>query len=85
MNKKILFILTLPLLTGCTNSNYYDYRVSDEGLNELYIDYDKETCVEYIEYNGMYKGGLSVRYNADGTIKLNKECLERKDDDLSTK
>ena len=76
MKKIILIIFIVLLLCGC---EYGEGRINKNHnqLNELYVDYDRETCVEYIEYNGIKKGGLSVRYNADGSIKLNQECLER--------
>ena len=77
--KIIIPIIILLLLCGCSRADYNEKRISENIYNELYATYDKETCVEYIEYDGLKKGGLSVRYNTDGTIKLNKECLNGKD------
>lgn len=75
-NKVIVLIIMILMLCGCeTNS----IRVNTNGINELIVDYDRDTCVEYVEYNGIEKGGLSVRYNADGTIKLNEECINGKE------
>lgn len=76
--KIIIPIIVILLLCGCSREDHNEKRVSENIWNELYATYDKDTCVEYIEYSGIYKGGLSVRYNADGTIKLNKECLNEK-------
>ena len=81
MNKiKKIIILTIPvlLLCGCNRSDYNEKHINDNPYNELYVTYDNDTCVEYIEYSGVYKGGLSVRFNTDGTIKLNKNCLAEK-------
>jgi hypothetical protein len=38
---------------------------------QLYVD--EETGVEYLIYGTGYKGGISVRYNADGSIKVLNE------------
>ena len=72
--KKISILTVIVLiLCGCeknTNWNTDDYSIG--------VYTDGKTCVEYLKYASGYKGGLSVRYNSDGTIKLNKECLEDK-------
>ena len=78
MKKIILLIIPILLLCGCTRSDYNEKRINNNEWNELYVTYDNDTCVEYIEYDGLKKGGLSVRYNQDGTIKLNEQCLEEK-------
>lgn len=73
MKKIILLLIPILLLCGCesnTKSSRDDYTIS--------IYTDSVTCVEYLKYCSGYKGGLSVRYNQDGTIKLNKQCLEEK-------
>ena len=77
MKKIFLLVLLILLLCGC---NRTEKRINDNSWDELYVTYDNETCVEYIEYDGIKKGGLSVRYNRDGTIKINKQCLNEKED-----
>ena len=79
-NKVIVLIIMILMMCGCSREDYNEKRVSENIYNELYSTYDTETCVEYLEYSGLKKGGLSVRYNTDGTIKLNKDCLEAKDE-----
>ena len=86
--KILLAVITIFLACGCEfeeseSTNKYDYNKYDYNLNNNISSYtDYKTCVEYLvlsqwEYRaGM--GGLSVRYNADGTIKVNKECLKEK-------
>lgn len=83
MKKFLLLIITITiiLLIGCgaepvnkkqeTNDAYYIQDKLDFGF---YVD--KETCVEYILFHGSYKGGITPRLNADGTLKLNKICLK---------
>ena len=81
MKKISLLIITIILLTGCgaepinkkheTNDAYY---IQDK--HDFDFSVDKETCVEYIIFNGGYKGGITPRLNADGTLKLNKICLK---------
>lgn len=70
--KIITMIIAVLMLCGCKAN------INNDKINSLFVDYDRDTCVEYIEYNGIEKGGLSVRYNADGSIKLNQECLNGK-------
>ncbi len=80
MSKKLLLMLLIVLfLCGCDINVEKGSSVEYSTGGELYYDYDKTTCVEYIEFVAGYKGGLSVRYNADGTIRLNQDCLEGKD------
>ena len=69
MKKIILIIMGTMVLTGCS----YDNEPSIKEFNHGAIVYiDKATCVEYLR--NIYDGGLSVRYNQDGTIKINEEC-----------
>ena len=85
MKKILIPLVALILLCGCEvqesindEKNKYDHN-QDKNIS-FYTDY--KTCVEYLVlsekrgYGGM--GGLSVRYNVDGTIKVNKECLKEK-------
>lgn len=81
MKKFLLLVIIIILLTGCgaesinkkheTNDTYY---IQDSLNFDFYVD--KETCVEYIIFNGGYRGGITSRLNADGTLKLNKICLK---------
>lgn len=81
MKKFLLLVIIIILLTGCgaesinkkheTNDTYY---IQDSLNFDFYVD--KETCVEYIIFNGGYRGGTTPRLNADGTLKLNKICLK---------
>ncbi len=80
-NKIIVLVIMILMMCGCSRKDYNEKRVSENIYNELYSTYDTETCVEYLEYSGINKGGLSVRYNTDGTIKLNKDCMEAKDEE----
>ena len=88
--KILLVVITIFLACGCEfeesdSTNKYDYNLNNNISS--YTDY--KTCVEYLVlsekrgYGGM--GGLSVRYNADGTIKVNKECLKEKTKNEKTK
>lgn len=82
MKKILLLIIPVILLTGCgaeaidIEKNNNKYYMQDSINFDFYID--RETCVEYIRFTGGYKGGLTIRLNADGTPMLNEECLESK-------
>lgn len=76
MKKIILLAITVLMLTGCSmdvESRESIKYIQDYSYTNIHVD--KETCIEYFMY---YDIGLSVRYNTDGTIKLNKECLNEK-------
>lgn len=78
MKKIIILIIPILLLCGCekTRTNKYSDKVE---LQAFYLYVDEETCVEYYVSNGSYNyGNVNLRYNADGTIKLNKQCLADK-------
>ena len=76
MRKKIIcFILTLTIvmLTACGNTDAelksqfiqeYDYY-KNNGMFDIVID--KETGVNYIIFDGIHAGGMTVRLNEDGT------------------
>ena len=57
------------LFTGCGASNNNKVRKNN---NEYGItDYkDPETGVHYLIYDDGYSGGITVRYNANGTIMV---------------
>lgn len=74
-NKMIVLVIMILMMCGCENNTVS----SDDDFN-IVIYTDSKTCVEYLEYYEYQAGGLTVRYNTDGTIKLNKECMEAKNE-----
>lgn len=83
----ISLVLTIVLLiTGCgvdtvnddaESENNYEVKYMQEYYGfDFYVD--KETCVEYILFQGTYKGSLTPRLNSNGTLKLNENCLKGK-------
>lgn len=77
MKKLLLAFALLVSLVGCEEiKNNRIKEIKFEVIhNEKWVNVlvDKETGVEYIFYDGGYNGGLSPRYNADGTLKINEE------------
>lgn len=76
MKKIILVMILVLLLCGCENRPTSKY--SDKvGFQGFYLYVDSETCVEYYVSNSSHNiGNVNPRYNQDGTLKLNKECLK---------
>lgn len=80
MNKIILVLLALLLVcasAGCiaeeeTEDEYIpNYKYSSD---YVYLYIDEYTGVEYLIFSvGSNKGGITPRYNADGTLKINEE------------
>ncbi len=78
-DKIIVLVIMILMMCGCS-TEVKSYEVDGANSSHLDIVIDEATCVEYFIYNDYKQGGISVRYNADGTIKLNKDCLEAKDE-----
>lgn len=76
--KKLIIFLPILLLTGCVTPK--DYDIENNNSLEYRIFVDEATCVEYLVNNYQKKGGISVRYSQDGTIRVNKSCLEKKNE-----
>ena len=77
--KKIILILTICVcLCGCEKNQENKYSESSGYMGDRFTLYvDEQTCVEYFVSNGSYNNGnVFLRYNQDGTLKLNKECLK---------
>lgn len=74
-NKIIVLVIMILMMCGCKSNT-----VSSDDDFEIDIYTDSKTCVEYLEYYEYQAGGLTVRYNTDGTIKLNKDCMEARNE-----
>ena len=82
----ILSVLAIVLLTGCKGQapanygNTEDYKLPNvtrivsqwnvKGYNYLI---DNDTGVVYLEYEGSYGHGITVMFNADGTVMTEKD------------
>lgn len=80
IKKIVILTLLILLLCGCDNYNKDSYEVDRYNSREFDVFIDETTCVEYFIDNYVKKGGITVRYNADGTIKVNKDCLQNGSD-----
>lgn len=70
--KKLVVILMVwcSLLVGCST----DFeKVEGNKTNEIQVYVDPETGVNYLIYEAYNKGGITVRYNADGSIMVTKK------------
>lgn len=70
--KKLVVILMVwcSFLVGCTT----DFKkVEGNKTNEIQIYVDPETGVNYLIYQDYNKGGITVRYNADGSIMVTEK------------
>lgn len=72
----LLLSLGIVLLSGCNASaggNINDKTWHVDNMNyEVFEVTDPQTGVHYLFFDGDYNGGVTVMYNADGTIKADK-------------
>ena len=81
IKKMIILLIPILLLCGCESRPTSKYSDNVE-LQDYYVYVDEDTCIEYFVSNGIYnKGNVNPRYNRDGTLKLNKQCLKDKLED----
>lgn len=83
MKKYYLIIFSIIItfcLCGCKSHQENEYSEGAYYIGKRFTIFtDDETCVEYFVSNGSYNiGNVMPRYNQNGTIKLNKQCLEEK-------
>lgn len=83
----IKIVLSALLLTGCSNPHTSCNNKKGPTImtvyssdNEyFYYAIDENTEVVYLMFSAPYKGGITVAYNADGTI-MKKSDLHLEDD-----
>lgn len=83
--KKIIFLVLTALLLVCASAGCITAEESvspdkyfqnhDDGTYYVYVYIDEHTGVEYLIYREVLLdcGGITPRYNADGTLKINEE------------
>ena len=70
--KKLIVILMVwcSLLVGCDN----DFKkVDGNKTDNIQVYVDPETGVNYLIYADYKSGGITVRYNADGSIMVTEK------------
>lgn len=70
--KKLVAILMVwcSLLVGCDK----DFKkIEGNKTDDIQVYVDPETGVNYLIYDGGYDGGITVRYNADGSIMVTEK------------
>lgn len=65
--KKLSILIIVIFLCGC------EIDSPESAVYSKYID--KDTCIIYLS---RYEGGIIPMYNQDGTLKVDKKCLESK-------
>lgn len=83
--KKILLLLACILLVntcaGCASDVKFTQLSSEQilddvwndGTNFIYEFVDKETGVNYFVYANGWAGGMTARYNADGSLYITED------------
>ncbi len=75
--KRIIMILVLGMifmLCGCSADSSQENEVIEKGFTYEIENYtDPETGVCYLIYDGGYDGGITVRYNSDGSIMVKNQ------------
>ena len=77
--KKILLLILVIILTGCKEESTSEKVKNMQNSSAFMFYVDRESCVEYILFINYEKVGLSPRYSADGSIKLNEICVKNKE------
>lgn len=79
MKKICLILILVLLLCGCEKNKENEYSEGSYYIGNRFTLYvDEETCVEYFVSNGTSSIGIvTPKYNQDGTLKLNKKCIEK--------
>ena len=77
----ILLLCMAAFLSGCENpmaedDKYYN-QITYNGTDEIEDYVDPETGVHYLLYDGYEGCGITVRYNADGTIMVDQHPEDR--------
>jgi len=66
----LVLATTATLISGCEESSTQAPKPAGSYVNEdIEVYCDKNTNVEYLVYTQYRSGGMTVRYNLDGTIK----------------
>ena len=70
--KKLLVVLTALCIffVGCDSDMK---KIKGNDADEVMVYVDPETGVNYLIYTDYYKGGITVRYNADGSVMVTKK------------
>lgn len=70
-----LMIFTIIVSCSCDDTEYE--VTQSKSLNpDIYEYIDQETGVHYLVYKGVKMGGITVRYNADGSLYTTKTDKE---------
>jgi hypothetical protein len=73
MKKKIIIIMSvIALCFGLIGCSEYTNMSATENSN-ISIWTDEETGVQYIIFHDNYKGGITPRLNADGSLYVESE------------
>lgn len=71
-----LCLIVMCFISGCNTDINHDVITNETRFNgdDLVVEYvDEETGVHYLIYKGFRKGGITVMYDADGNIKVDKD------------
>lgn len=79
--KKTIFLVLAALLLVCASAGCIAEEVAPDkyiqnyeyGSYYVYVYVDEYTGVEYLIFSASKKGGITPRYNADGTLRINEE------------
>lgn len=68
-----LCLIVMCFISGCGSNSNVTVHETKINTNNSIIEYvDNETGVHYLIYKGGYRGGITVMYDADGNIKVDK-------------
>lgn len=70
-----IFAILCMFLVGCSSDLEH---IDGNDTNYVVVYVDPETGVNYLVFQKGYRGGITVRYNADGSIMVTEKEGEEK-------
>lgn len=69
----VIIVCVCTLITSCSSEKKPVDENKTNSRSEFYVYVDPKTGVNYLVYDGYNTGGMTVRYNSDGSIMITEK------------